>query len=98
MIRLAVILALTGCTSATARIAEEANVVRARAASARKHLEVAQADIEAIDAAAAQVHAALPGAEDQRSQLLDTITYVSIGGAVMVVGAVLYTLIQRLKK
>lgn len=98
MIRLAVILALAGCTSATARIAEEANVVRARAASARKHLEVAQADIEAIDAAAAQVHAQLPGTEDRDSQLLSTIQYVSIGGAVFVVGAVAYTLINKIKK
>ena len=98
MIRWAVILALAGCTSATARIAEEANTVRARAASARKHLEVAQADIEAIDAAAAQVHAELPGAEDRESQVLTTIQYAAIGGAVMVVGSVAYTLIQRLKK
>lgn len=97
MIRVLAILALSSC-SATARIAEETNIVRARATSAQKHLEVAQADLAAIHAAAAEVHAQLPGAEDERSQLLDTITYVSIGGAVMVVGAVSYTLIQRIKK
>jgi len=95
--RVLAILALSSC-SATARIAEETNTVRDRATSAQRHLEVAQADLTAIHAAAAEIHAVLPGAEDQRSQLLDTITYVSIGGAVMVVGAVLYTLIQRLKK
>ena len=97
MIRVLAILALSSC-SATARIAEETNVVRERATSAQTHLEVAQADLAAIHAAAAEVHAALPGAEDQRSQLLDTITYVSIGGAVMVVGAIAYTLLKRFQK
>lgn len=96
MIRVLAILALSSC-SATARIAEETNIVRARATSAQKHLEVAQADLAAIHEAAAEVHAALPGAEDQRSQLLDTITYVAVGGAVMVVGAIGYTLLKRLK-
>lgn len=96
MIRVFAILALSSC-SATARIAEETNVVRARATSAQRHLEVAQADLAAIHEAAAEVHAALPGAEDQRSQLLDTITYVAIGGAVMVVGSVGYTLIKKIK-
>lgn len=83
--------------SATARIAEETNIVRERATSAQKHLEVAQADLAAIHAAAAEVHAALPGAEDRDSQLLSTIQYVAIGGAVMVVGAIGYTLIKRIK-
>jgi predicted NAD/FAD-dependent oxidoreductase len=96
MIRVLAILALSSC-SATARIADETNVVRARATSAQKHLEVAQADLAAIHAAAAEVHAALPGAEDQRSQLLDTIVYVAVAGAVMVVGSVGYTLIKRIK-
>ena len=97
MIRVVAILALSSC-SATARIAQETNTVRDRATSAQRHLEVAQADLAAIQTAAAEIHEVLPGAEDERSQLLDTITYVSIGGAVMVVGAVAYTLIQRLKK
>jgi len=96
MIRVLAILAMSSC-SATARIAEETNIVRERATSAQKHLEVAQADLAAIHAAAAEVHAALPGAEDRDSQLLSTIQYVAIGGAVMVVGAIGYTLIKRIK-
>ena len=91
------ILALSSC-SATATIAEETNTVRLRATSAQKHLEVIHADLEAIQAAAAEVHAALPGAEDRDSQLLTTIQYAAVGGAVMVAGGVIYTLIQRLKK
>ncbi len=91
------ILALSSC-SATATIAEETNTVRLRATSAQKHLEVVHADLEAIQLAAAEVHAALPGAEDRDSQLLTTIQYAAIGGAVMVAGGVIYTLIQRLKK
>jgi hypothetical protein len=91
------ILALSSC-SATATIAEETNAVRLRATSAQKHLAVVEADLVAIQAAAAEVHAALPGAEDRDSQLLTTIQYAAIGGAVMVAGGVIYTLIQRLKK
>jgi hypothetical protein len=91
------ILALSSC-SATATSAEETNAVRLRATSAQKHMAVVQADLEAIQVAAAEVHAALPGAEDRDSQLLTTIQYAAIGGAVMVAGGVIYTLIQRLKK
>ena len=97
MIRVAAILALSSC-SATATIAEETNTVRARATSAQKHLEVVHADLDAIQAAAAEVHAALPGAEDERSQLLDTIQYVFIGGGVMAGCALAYYLINRFKK
>ena len=97
MMRAAAILALSSC-SATATIAHETNTVRARATSAQKHLEVVHADLDAIQAAAAEVHAALPGAEDERSQLLDTIQYVFIGGGVMAVCALTYYLINRFKK
>ena len=97
MIRVAAILALSSC-SATATIAEETNTVRARATSAQKHLAVVEADLHAIQAAAAEVHAALPGAEDERSQLLDTIQYVFIGGGVMAGCALAYYLINRFKK
>ena len=97
MIRVAAILALSSC-SATATIAEETNTVRARATSAQKHLAVVEADLHAIQEAAAEVHAALPGAEDQRSQLLDTIQYVFIGGGVMAGCALAYYLINRFKK
>ena len=97
MIRVAAILALSSC-SATATIAEETNTVRARATSAQKHLAVVEADLHAIQAAAAEVHAALPGAEDERSQLLDTIQYVFIGGGVMAGCALTYYLINRFKK
>jgi hypothetical protein len=97
MIRIAAILALSSC-SATATIAEETNTVRARATSAQKHLAVVEADLHAIQAAAAEVHAALPGAEDERSQLLDTIQYVFIGGGVMAGCALTYYLINRFKK
>lgn len=97
MMRAAAILALSSC-SATATIAEETNTVRARASSAQRHLEVVHADLDAIQAAAAEVHAALPGAEDERSQLLDTIQYVFIGGGVMAGCALAYYLINRFKK
>ena len=97
MIRVLSILALSSC-SATATIAQETNTVRARATSAQKHLEVVHADLDAIQAAAAEVHAALPGAEDERSQLLDTIQYVFIGGGVMAGCALAYYLINRFKK
>ena len=97
MMRVLSILALSSC-SATATIAEETNTVRARASSAQKHLEVVHADLEAIQEAAAEVHAALPGAEDERSQLLDTIQYVFIGGGVMAGCALAYYLINRFKK
>ena len=97
MIRVFAILALSSC-SATATIAQETNTVRARATSAQKHLAVVEADLHAIQAAAAEVHAALPGAEDERSQLLDTIQYVFIGGGVMAGCALAYYLINRFKK
>lgn len=97
MIRAAAILALSSC-SATATIAQETNTVRARATSAQKHLAVVEADLHAIQAAAAEVHAALPGAEDERSQLLDTIQYVFIGGGVMAVCALTYYVINKVKK
>ena len=97
MIRVFAILALSSC-SATATIAQETNTVRARATSAQKHLAVVEADLHAIQEAAAEVHAALPGAEDERSQLLDTIQYVFIGGGVMAGCALAYYLINRFKK
>jgi len=91
------ILALSSC-SATATIAEETNTVRLRATSAQKHMAVVHADLEAIQVAAAEVHAALPGAEDRDSQLLTTLQYVFLGGAVMAVCATAYYLINRFKK
>jgi len=97
MIRVAAILALSSC-SATATIAHETNTVRARATSAQKHLAVVEADLHAIQEAAAEVHAALPGAEDERSQLLDTIQYVFIGGGVMAVCALAYYVLNKVKK
>jgi hypothetical protein len=97
MMRVLSILALSSC-SATATIAEETNTVRARATSAQKHLAVVEADLHAIQEAAAEVHAALPGAEDERSQLLDTIQYVFIGGGVMAGCALAYYLINRFQK
>ena len=97
MIRVLSILALSSC-SATATIAQETNTVRARATSAQKHLAVVEADLHAIQEAAAEVHAALPGAEDERSQLLETIQYVFIGGGVMAGCALAYYLINRFKK
>jgi len=97
MIRAAAILALSSC-SATATIAQETNTVRARATSAQKHLAVVEADLHAIQEAAAEVHAALPGAEDERSQLLDTIQYVFIGGGVMAVCALAYYVLNKVKK
>lgn len=97
MIRVLAILALSSC-SATARIAEETNIVRERATSAQKHLDVAQADLAAIHAAAAEVHAQLPGVEDERSQLLDTIQYAAIAAGICGVAAIGYMIHTRLKK
>ena len=97
MIRVAAILALSSC-SATATIAEETNTVRARATSAQKHLAVVEADLHAIQEAAAEVHAALPGAEDERSQLLDTIQYAAVGAGICGVAAIAYIIHTRLKK
>ena len=96
MIRAAAILALSSC-SATATIAQETNTVRARATSAQKHLAVVEADLHAIQEAAAEVHAALPGAEDRDSELLTTIRYAVVGGAVMAVAAGGYLIFKKLK-
>lgn len=95
MIRVLSILALSSC-SATATIAEETNTVRARATSAQKHLAVVEADLHAIQEAAAEVHAALPGAEDRDSELLTTIRYVVVGGGVIAVFTVGYLIWKKI--
>jgi len=96
MIRVFAILALSSC-SATATIAQETNTVRARATSAQKHLEVVHADLDAIQAAAAEVHAALPGAEDRDSELLTTIRYAAVGGGIIAVATVGYLVWKKIR-
>lgn len=97
MIRVFAILALSSC-SATATIAHETNTVRARATSAQKHLAVVEADLHAIQEAAAEVHAAIPGAEDRDSELLTTIRYAAVAGGVIAVATITYIIVTRLKK
>ncbi len=87
----AVILPLTGCASATAIIAQEANTVRGRAGSAKRHLDAAQADLDAIEVAAAEVHQQVAFVSDDQHPVYQTLQYLSIAViAAAVFGAIYY--------
>ncbi len=90
MKRLAVILLLSGCTSATATIAAEANDVRSAAASARRHLDEARADLDEIESSAAQVHSSLAYVSDDESPVWRTMLALSVAVGVCAVAAVVY--------
>lgn len=90
MLRAAVILTLSGCTSATATIAAEANDVRAAAANARQHLAAASAELDEIEASAAQVHGSLAYVSDDESPVWATMKAVSLAVGLAAVAAVVY--------
>jgi hypothetical protein len=90
MKRLAAVLLLTGCASATATIAAEANDVRSSAASARRHLDAARADLDEIEASAAQVHSSLTYVSDDESPVWRTMLALSVAVGVCAVAAVVY--------
>lgn len=81
---------LTGCTSATATIAAEANDVRSAAASARRHLDQARADLDEIESSAAQVHGSLAYVSDDESPVWRTMLALSVAVGVCAVAAVVY--------
>ena len=93
MIRLlAIVLLLSGCASATATIAAEANDVRSSAASARSHLDAARADLDEIEASAAQVHSSLTYVSDDESPIWRTMLALSVAVGACAVAAVVYKL------
>jgi hypothetical protein len=98
MIYLAVIvlsLLLTGCASQTAMISQAATSSAASAAVARAHLVAASAELDSIEAQANAVHQAIPYVSDDTHPIFSTLTYMSIGASVLVVGALIYMYIPR---
>jgi len=98
MIYLAVIvlsLLLTGCASQTAMISQAATSSAASAAVARAHLVAASAELDSIEAQANAVHQAIPYVSDDTHPIYSTLTYMSIGASVLVVGALVYMYIPR---
>jgi len=98
MIYLAVIvlsLLLTGCASQTAMISQAATSSAASAAVARAHLVAASAELDSIEAQANAVHQAIPYVSDDSHPIYSTLTYMSIGASVLVVGALVYMYIPR---
>jgi len=98
MIYLAVIvlsLLLTGCASQTAMISQAATSSAASAAVARAHLVAASAELDSIEAQANAVHQAIPYVSDDTHPIFSTLTYMSIGASVLVVGALVYMYIPR---
>lgn len=90
MIRYVTVFLLNGCTSATAVIAQEANSVRSRAASALRHLDAASSDLVAIEQSAATVHESVAYVSDD-TPLLDVLPWLSAAViAVAVFGVVYY--------
>lgn len=92
--RLAAILVLTGCASATATIANEANDVRGAAVRARAHLEAAQGELNEIEQSAAQVHSSVAYVSDDESPVWGAVKFISVAVVAGCVAAVVY----RLKK
>ena len=98
LIHLAVIvlsLLLTGCASQTAMISQAATSSAASAAVARAHLVAASAELDSIEAQANAVHQAIPYVSDDTHPIFSTLTYMSIGASVLVVGALIYMYIPR---
>jgi subtilase family serine protease len=91
VIRYAAVFVLNGCTSATAVIAQETNTVRGRAGSAKRHLDAAQADLDAIEIAAAEVHQQVAFVSDDQHPVYQTLQYLSIAViAAAIFGAIYY--------
>ena len=96
MIYLAVIvLLLTGCASSTAAISQSANTSREAATSARSYLVKANAELERIEALAAEISARIPYVSDDVPAIYSTMQYVSIAVVAAVIGALIYTYIPR---
>ncbi len=89
MIRYLSVFLLTGCTSATAVIAQEANSVRSRAASALRHLDAASSDLSAIEQSAANVHQSVAYVSDD-TPLLDVLPWLSAAAIALAVFGVVY--------
>lgn len=94
-IALIIILTLAGCASQTAMISQAATSSAASAAVARAHLIAASAELDSIEAQANAVHQAIPYVSDDTHPIYSTLTYMSIGASVLVVGALIYMYIPR---
>jgi hypothetical protein len=92
--RLAVILALAGCASATGTISRETNDVRSAAIRARDHLVQAQRELDEIDSSAAQVHQQVAYVDDRESPVWATMKFVSVAVGLAAAAAIVY----RIKK
>ena len=98
MIHLALFILLilsSGCASQTAQISRAATSSAASAAVARAHLVAASAELDSIEAQANAVHQAIPYVSDDTHPIYSTLTYMSIGASVLVVGALIYMYIPR---
>ena len=98
MIHLALFIILilsSGCASQTALISHAATSSAASAAVARAHLVAASAELDSIEAQANAVHQAIPYVSDDTHPIYSTLTYMSIGASVLVVGALVYMYIPR---
>ena len=97
MIHLAlfILLILGGCASQTARISQAATATSAAVVVARGHLLAANAELLAIEQQANAVHEAIPYVSDDTHPIYSTLTYMSIGASVLVVGALIYMYIPR---
>ena len=98
MIQLALFIILilsSGCASQTARISQAATATSASVAVARGHLLAANAELLAIEQQANAVHEAIPYVSDDTHPIYSTLTYMSIGASVLVVGALIYMYIPR---
>jgi len=90
--RIAAVLLLTGCASATATIAAEANDVRASAVRARGHLEAAQLELAEIEQSAAAVHQSVAYVSDAESPVWVTMQFISAAVGLAAVAAIVYKL------
>ena len=97
MIHLAlfIILILGGCASSTAAISQSANTSREAATQARGYLAKANAELERIEALAAEISARIPYVSDDVPAIYSTMQYVSIAVVAAVIGALIYNYIPR---
>jgi hypothetical protein len=98
MIHLALFILLiltSGCASSTAAISQSANTSREAATSARSYLAKANAELERIEALAAEISARIPYVSDDVPAIYSTMQYVSIAVVAAVIGALIYNYIPR---
>jgi len=98
MIHLALFIILmlsSGCASQTAAISQAATSAGASAALARSYLVRATVELDSIEQQANAVHQAIPYVSDDTHPIYSTLTYMSIGASVLVVGALIYMYIPR---